>query len=98
MCRLPRPRCAAVIKLFERLQHSDDVFTRHAGAGSAADRENDSFATRTFEDVESLFLDFLGSAAYSDLQRIHIAHETHAAADAPLHFANVFLLAPIEHV
>ena len=40
----------------------------------------------------------LRRAANPNLQRVHIPHQAHAVAHAPLHFGDVFLLAPIKHI
>ncbi len=37
-------------------------------------------------------------AADGDFQRIHIAHQAHAVADALLHLADICLLAPVKHI
>ena len=51
-----------------------------------------------FEHVERRLLHFVRRAAHRDLQRVDVAHQAHAVADALLHLADVLLLAPVQHV
>src|ERR1035438_393129 len=88
----------ACVEFFERPLHGDNVLARHAGAGAAAHGENDAFATGAFEHIEGGFADFLGCAADADFERVHIPHEAHTITHALLHFADILLLAPVEHV
>ncbi len=75
-----------------------NVLARHARADAAANRKDDAFAVRPFEDVERRRSHFVRRAAHRDLERIDIAHQAHAIADALLHLADVLLLAPVQHV
>src|ERR1035441_5373698 len=86
------------VEFFERPLHGDNVLARHAGAGTATHGENDAFAAGAFEHVQSGCANFLGCAADADFERVHVTHKTHAIADALLHFADILLLAPVEHV
>ena len=86
------------VEIRQRLEHGHDILPRHAGAGAAADGKNNALAARTFEHVERGLFHFVGRSAHRDFERVHIAHETHAVAYAPLHFPDILLLAPIEHV
>ena len=52
----------------------------------------------TLQNFEGLVLHFIGGSANRNFQRIHVAHQAHAVADASFHFSNVPLLAPVEHI
>ena len=71
---------------------------RHARTDAAADRKDDALAAASLPARRAWPPDFLGRAADPDLQRVHIAHQAHAIAHAPLHFADILLLAPVQHV
>ena len=66
------------VEFVEGVEHRDDVFTRHAGTGPAADGKDHSLAATSFEDVECRFADFFRRTADGDFQRIHVAHQAHA--------------------
>ena len=68
------------------------------GTHAAAHRKNHSLAARGLQHVQRLVLHFVRRAAHRDFQRIHIAHQAHPVAHAPLYLADVLLLAPIQHV
>src|SRR5215207_5474996 len=88
------------VELLERFEHRDDVLARHPRARAAADREDHALAVRRagFETLVRGFLYLVRRAAHADLQRVDVAHQAHAVADAFFDFADVLLLAPIEHV
>src|ERR1035441_1107808 len=88
----------ARVEFFERPLHGDNVLAGHSGAGAAAHGENDAFAAGAFEHIEGGCADLFGCAADADFERVHVTHKTHAMAHALLHFANVLLLAPVQHV
>src|ERR1017187_3574470 len=89
---------AARVEFFERPLHGDNVLARHSGAGAAAHGENDAFAAGAFEHIESGCANFLGRAADADFERVHVTHKAHTIPHALLHFADILLLAPVEHV
>ena len=51
-----------------------------------------------FEDFERRLFHFVDRAAHADFQRVDVAHQAHAIANALFDFADVFLLAPVQDV
>ena len=90
--------CASRIEFLQRFQHGENVLPRHPRTHAAAHRKNNPLAARGLQHFQRLVLHFVRRAAHRDLQRIDVAHQDHPVAHPPLHFADMLLLAPIEHV
>jgi hypothetical protein len=74
------------------------MIRRHAGAGAAANRENERMTFRLAQHLDRAKFDLFRCSPDTNIQRGDVAHERHLPTKAGAGGGNIGLLAPVQHV